>query len=154
MGSQTLCFGVSRRSVRNVATARGGSFPKLLRWPKGTVRIPLGDKSAKSEATGFFARFSGPFSSKNVRGIAGQFGRSERNLCPSGLVGGCRSLLRTSPVFFRKIRYSPEQGILKCEQGIILVEQRIYLNNREGDELAVRRRREVRPRGAPPHAPG
>jgi hypothetical protein len=36
---------------------------------------------------------------------------------------------------FSEIPYSPEQGILKCEQGIILLEQRISLNNREVAEF-------------------
>src|ERR1700687_5975705 len=56
--------------------------------PKGTGRIPLRDKSAKSGSQGSIAAFSGPFSSENLRGIGGQFTTSPRNLCTARLVGG------------------------------------------------------------------
>ena len=59
--------------------------------PKGTGRIPLRDKSAKSGSQGSIAAFSGPFKSENLGGIGGQFSTSARNLCPARLVGRAQS---------------------------------------------------------------
>ena len=55
-----LVFAAIRRLSKGQITPRAEA-QCTLRWPKGTVRIRLGDKSAKSGATSFFDRFSGPY---------------------------------------------------------------------------------------------